>query len=251
MLRDYNCSDMDVKQLDLSANNIRLANIRFPVGLDSLVLNGNKIQNYAQHQLPSNLVFLHLDNTGMRYELLKQIIFPPDLHTLVLSHNLIDSVSNIIFPSKLQVLNLNFNNIQVLKDIQLPSSLDTLFIEHNKLENNRFHRMSIKFPDSLKILKLSHNNIHSFSGMSLPKTLARLYLDNNGITNRMLIFMSMSLPKDLFILSLKNNKITSLFTVQLLLKRAVQWNLSGNNITKDESLSYNPFMGHNMAWDQC
>ena len=60
--------------------------------------------------------------------------------------------------------------------------------------------------------------------------------------------ISLSLPKELFLFSIRGNKITSLLTVKLLSTRAAQWNLSGNNITKDEGSS-NPFFRHNSAWD--
>lgn len=145
---------------------------QYPKSLYSLIIEDSPLTN-ASMTIPSTLTDLSLVNCGICY--LEFLLHAPNLRTLNLGRNCIQTLEDVPIPPKLEALDLMFNSIHSLEGVVFPDSLRSLCLANNPIRSMK----DVKFPN-LELLNISTLfpcgccHLQDFDASSLPQSLKRV-----------------------------------------------------------------------------
>lgn len=221
-------------------NNSKLLEFNFPSSLKTLMLTYNNISSLNISRLPRTLETLDLSYNVIHDFLVDgSTAWPPNLKSILLSHNKVDDVSlehlsQAQWPPFLQNLKLDNNPFTSLASlINLPDNLAYLDLSESRLmslEVSTELYPFFRFPDFLDALNLSgceklvfYDHADPSRRIRFPSTLLALNLSECGVRNLGIFLFPPSLAK----LSLTGNKIEDLTSYNLHAssgENVVDWN---------------------------
>lgn len=209
-------------------SNTKLLAFAFPSNLKTLMLTYNNISSLNISHLPRTLETLDLSYNAIHDFIVEEAgAWPPNLKSILLSHNMVDNdslkkLSHAQWPPFLQNLKLDNNPFTSLASLaNLPENLGYLDLSETglkSLEVTEAEYPFFHFPDFLDSLNISScNNLvfHEYADpakrIRFPATLLALNLSECGVRNLGVFLFPPSLAK----LSLTGNKIEDLTSYNL------------------------------------
>ncbi|XP_049811766.1 toll-like receptor 2 isoform X2 [Schistocerca nitens] len=168
----------ELKELDLSANELEELPQSLPGGLEILNVAYNRLS--ALTALSASLLNLNVSNNNIAT--LPEPL-PADLETLDASHNRLQRLPQGL-PTGLQLLSLSHNQLQVLPD-KLPPKLQVLQVSHNQLQTLS-PQMLVPL-QKLQVLDVSHNELSTADGLWLSHQLRLLNISHNALLHLRLL----------------------------------------------------------------
>ncbi|XP_047005145.1 toll-like receptor 2 isoform X2 [Schistocerca americana] len=168
----------ELKELDLSANELEELPQSLPGGLEILNVAYNRLS--ALTTLSASLLNLNVSNNNIAT--LPEPL-PAGLETLDASHNRLQRLPQGL-PAGLQLLSLSHNQLQVLPD-KLPPKLQVLQVSHNQLQTLS-PQMLVPL-QQLQVLDVSHNELTTADGLWLSHQLRLLNISHNALLHLRLL----------------------------------------------------------------
>lgn len=232
--------------------------------VNHLDISWNNYSSINTLKIPPSVTQIFFNQAGLNNHKFRELQFPPQLNTLMLTYNNISSINLNSLPSTLEVLDLSYNLIGSvegnwppnLKSLLLSNNLitnDTLqtlnnwpcFLKNLKLDNNPFDSLNNlhNLPDNLQYLNLSENNLkslHTDQGyFEFPQFLEHLDLSNSSNWNYNLFYhpVTIKFPSTLQNLNLSECNLNDLSIFQFP-PSLTKLSLSGNNIANLSNYPY-------------
>ncbi|XP_049863560.1 toll-like receptor 2 type-2 [Schistocerca gregaria] len=168
----------ELKELDLSANELEELPQSLPGGLEILNVAYNRLS--ALTTLSASLLNLNVSNNNIAT--LPEPL-PAGLETLDASHNRLQRLPQGL-PAGLQLLSLSHNQLRVLPD-KLPPKLQVLQVSNNQLQT--LSPQLLVPLQQLQVLDVSHNELSTADGLWLSHQLRLLNISHNALLHLRLL----------------------------------------------------------------
>ncbi|ODV81499.1 L domain-like protein [Suhomyces tanzawaensis NRRL Y-17324] len=131
--------------------------IDFPPNVRHLDLSWTKT-DVLSINLSDKISELYLNNAGVSLENLSSIRFPPNLKTLMMTYNKLETFNLDVLPESLETIDLSFNGIQWFEGSKWPAGLKSIFLASNHLGDDEMKQLTlVPWPQNLERLSVEAN----------------------------------------------------------------------------------------------